>query len=148
MKVFKSKPENHSILSEIAKSSKNFWNYPVEWMQFWDEELTITENYIKTNEVFHLENDGEIIGFYSYFPEDDKVRLDCMFVKPEWIGKGAGKILMNDFLKRSLATGYNDVILEADPNAEDFYKKWGFKTVSQKPSEIKGRTLPVMTKKL
>ncbi|HIC8807221.1 TPA: hypothetical protein ACW71U_001164 [Elizabethkingia anophelis] len=36
--------------------------------------------------------------------------------------------------------------MDADPYAEEFYQKFGFKTVENKPTKIEGRFLPVMSK--
>jgi len=147
MLIKKSEPKYHSELSELAKKSKRFWGYSDEWMDLWDEDLTLTEEYIATNEVWHLESESkDIIGFYSFYREDeDAVRLDFLFVKPEYIGGGYGKLLLDHFLSQvSLLTDM--VVLDADPCAEKFYQKFGFKTIRNKPTKIEGRFLPVMSK--
>lgn len=42
-----------------------------------------------------------IIGYYSYiYLNEDEVKLDNLFLLPTYIGKGIGKLLMNDFLQR------------------------------------------------
>lgn len=71
-------------------------------MHLWDEDLTLTQEYIVTNEVWHIENESEdIIGFYSFYREnEDFIRLDFLFIKPEYIGYGYGKLLINHFLVR------------------------------------------------
>lgn len=145
MFIKKSSPNLHKVLSEIAKASKNFWNYPEEWMKFWEEDLMITEKYIKENEAYHFENeDKKVIGFYSFFKENENIKLEHLFILPEFIGKGIGKILMEDFFEKTRNFDFENIILEADPNAESFYKKFGFETIELKPTKIEGRFLPIM----
>ncbi|AMR41123.1 GNAT family N-acetyltransferase [Elizabethkingia anophelis] len=147
MLIKKSEPKYHSELSEIAKKSKRFWGYSDEWMHLWDEDLTLTQEYIDTNEVWHIENESEeIIGFYSFYREnEDFIRLDFLFIKPEYIGYGYGKLLINHFFSHAKLLA-DKIVLDADPYAEEFYQKFGFKTVENKPTKIEGRFLPVMSK--
>jgi predicted N-acetyltransferase YhbS len=67
-----------------------------------------------------------------------------MFVLPDFIGKGFGQVLMNDFLTRLRNTGFKKIILDSEPNAEKFYAKFGFITTGQMESSIKDRYLPRM----
>ncbi len=147
MKIVRSEPKYHQELSGIAKKSKAFWGYSRELMEFWDDDLTISEDYILKNEVFHLVSEDYIEGFYSYFKEDkNTVRLDYMFINPDSIGKGFGKLLMEDFLDKMKNSETGKIILDADPNAEKFYEKFGFERVELKPTKITNRFLPVMVK--
>ncbi|MDE5491148.1 GNAT family N-acetyltransferase [Elizabethkingia meningoseptica] len=146
MKVRKSEPKHHLILTEIAKKSKKYWGYPEEWMKQWDEDLTLTEAYIAAHDVWHIEDgNGNLIGFYSFYQEDEAIRLDFLFINPDYIGNGYGKILLNHFFDQAKELAER-VILDADPYAEKFYQKFGFETVALKPTTIKGRFLPLMSK--
>ena len=70
-------------------------------IKLWENDLTITENYIKKSKTYHIEKDETIIGFYSFFEQEPKVVcLDNVFIKPDYIGKGFGRILMEDFFKK------------------------------------------------
>lgn len=148
MKIKKSNTDYHHILSDIAKKSKAYWNYPQDWLELWEEDLTISEEYIQNHNVFHLETEGEIAGFYSFYPEDTNARLEHFFIHPNYIGKNIGKILITDFFEKIKDSNFEKIILDADPNAVGFYKKFGFETVNMKPTKIAGRFLPVMTKKI
>ena len=67
-----------------------------------------------------------------------------LFLFQNFIGKGFGQFLLNDFLERAKKMNIIDIILEADPNAGNFYKKFGFVTYDQRESSIDGRFLPQM----
>jgi len=59
------------------------------------------------------------------------IKLNYLFVEPDFIGKGYGKILLDDFMDRIKDSEYKRVILDADPNAEQFYSKYGFKVIGK-----------------
>lgn len=148
MIIKKSTSELHVKLTEISFVSKKYWNYSDEWMEIWKNHLTITENFIINNYVYHLENDAnEIVGFYAFVKFDNYIELDSLFVSPEYIGKGFGNLLMTDFLSKVREIDFNYKKLKAEPFAEIFYKKYGFETVElQLSSKIENRYLPIMIK--
>ena len=148
MIIKKSTSELHVKLTEISFVSKKYWNYSDEWMGIWKDDLTITENFITNNYVYHLENDAnEIVGFYAFVKFDNYIELDSLFVSPEYIGKGFGNLLMTDFLSKVREIDFNYKKLKAEPFAEIFYKKYGFETVElQLSSKIENRYLPIMIK--
>jgi GNAT superfamily N-acetyltransferase len=145
MTIAKAESNDHEVLTDITKKSKAYWGYSAEQMEAWSELLTITEAYIESNSVYKLVIDNKVIGYYSFYPENDQtIKLDNLFVLPEYIGKGFGQMLMNDFLLRLKTTTANKILLDADPNAEKFYTKSGFVTIGQIETSIKDRYLPVM----
>lgn len=145
MKIKKANSNSHKILTEITKKSKAFWGYSNEQIEIWSEFLTVSKEYIETNPVYNLVVEDQIIGYYSFFHESENtIKLDNLFVLPEFIGKGFGKILMNDFLNRLKDIDVQKVILNSEPNAEAFYKKFGFVKIGQIETSIKDRFLPIM----
>ena len=146
MKIEKANSDDHKILTEITKKSKAFWGYSEEQIVQWNDVLTITKEYIQTNFAYKLIKENQVIGYYSYFnAETYIVKLDNLFVLPEYIGKGFGNYLMDDFLNRiNENRDIKKVLLDADPNAEKFYQKFGFKTIGQLETSIKNRFLPIM----
>ncbi|MDR6966144.1 GNAT superfamily N-acetyltransferase [Flavobacterium arsenatis] len=136
---------DHEILTSITKKSKAYWGYSEEQIEIWSDQLTISESYIEKNAVYKLVSDTATMGYYSYFHENEKtIRLDNLFVLPDYIGKGFGQILMNDFLNRTQSMGINKIILESEPNAESFYARFGFVKVGAIETSIKNRFLPIM----
>ncbi len=149
MKIVRSKKIDSEKLTEIAKKAKAHWGYSEELIKLWENDLTITEKYIKENKTYHIETDDTIIGFYSFFEKELKVVcLDNVFIKPDYIGKGFGRILMEDFFKKIKNLDFERVVLNSDPNAVSFYEKFGFGTLMLEPTKIEGRFLPVMIKNL
>jgi len=149
MTIKKAIPNDHKTLTEITKKSKAYWGYSAEQIEIWSPFLTVSKEYIETNPVYNLVVDDKIIGYYSFFHESENtIKLDNLFVLPEFIGKGFGKILMSDFLKRLKNIDVQKVILNSEPNAEAFYIKFGFVKIGQIETSIKDRYLPVMELKM
>jgi len=145
MEIIKAGIADSEILTAITKKSKAYWGFSEDVLKEWEHLLTITKGYIGKNEVYKLVQNDQIIGYYSYFSTDENtIKLDNIFILPDFIGKGFGKILMNDFLKNIKQLGINRVTLDAEPNAEKFYKTFGFETIGQLESSIKDRYLPIM----
>lgn len=149
MEILKAEITDNKILTKITKESKAYWGFPTETLLKWEHLLTISQKYIEENNVIKLVNNTEVIGYYSFFKIDKKtLKLDNLFILPSYIGIGLGKVLMNHFLDQTKKLGIEKITLEAEPNAEDFYKKFGFVTIGQLESSIKDRFLPIMELKL
>jgi len=145
MKIEKTGRTDAKVLTDLTIRSKSYWNYGKKQIEKWREELTITEKYIDENQIYKLVSDDILIGFYAYQPENETdIKLNYLFVEPKFIGKGYGKILITDFLKRVQNTEFKRVILDADPNAEKFYNGIGFRVIGKLKSTIKDRFLPIM----
>lgn len=154
--VRKAVPSESGALTELTFASKRYWNYPEEYIRLWENELTVSERYIKENEVFVAEVSGRIAGYGSivYNPEDCMsdlalIRkgywLDNLFVHPGFIRQGIGKLL-TEHLKgvcRNIK-GCRKLYLFSDPHSMDFYIKQGAVFLEDSPSKIPGRTLPLL----
>ena len=71
--------------------------------------------------------------------------LETCFVDPAWQGRRVGRALFDALHERARSLGLVRIGLDADPFAEPFYARMGFKTIGRSPSgSIPGRTLPRM----
>ncbi len=149
MNIEKAKPTDAKEITQLTMRSKAHWGYTPEQIAAWREELTITPTYIEQNEVFKLTDASKLIGFYTHKPINGHIlKLNFLFVEPAYIGRGYGGVLLTDFLCRIKTSPYHKVMLDADPNAQAFYKKYGFKVVGKLQSSIKDRFLPIMEKEI
>ena len=145
MKIEKAQIADSAILTDITYKGKAFWGYSPEQLEKWKNELTISPEYIEKHEAYKLLIGEEIVGYYSFLKMDDgTIKLDDIFLLPEYIGKGYGKILMLDCIEKSKLLFAKRIILDAEPNAEGFYQHFGFETYNRLESSIKGRLLPQM----
>ncbi len=145
MKIEKAHRTDASELTQLTIRSKDYWNYGAKQIEEWRDDLTIKPKYIDENQVFKLIISNKLIGFYAFQPENKKnVKLNFLFVEPEFIGKGYGKLLMNNFLERIRKMDYKKVTLDSDPNAVEFYERIGFRIVGKLKTKVKDRFLPIM----
>jgi len=151
--------EEAEILTKLSCKSKGYWNYPQEYFEIWNNELTINPEYIEKNEVVVFELDGAVVGYYSLveLPEDIEVSgitirkgfwLEHMFIEPENIGNGIGTKMFDHLRKRCLSRGIDELGILADPNSRGFYEKMGCVFKRQYPSTIKNRTTPYLQLKI
>ena len=67
-----------------------------------------------------------------------------------WIGTGLGRKLFGHAMRRAQELGAGTVTIEADPNAEGFYRRMGARRAGENVYELEGgeRALPVMVVEL
>lgn len=146
MKIERATIDDDIILTGITKKSKAYWGYSDEQIEKWNQFLTISKEYIVSKNVFKLTNEKETVGYYSYYNIDENtIKLDNLFLLPDYIGKGLGKLLINNLLIQiKLDNSINKVTLHSEPNAEIFYQKLGFSKVGEFETSIKNRYMPIM----
>lgn len=134
------------MLSDIAIRSKSHWQYPQEWLDTWKADLTITDEDISNFEVFVLENNNAIYGFYLLIITDKNAELEHLWVDPIFIGNGVGKKLFAHAIEAAKSANVAEIFITSDPNAESFYEHMGAKRTGTHVSEINGveRSLPIM----
>ena len=52
--IRKSDPKSANDLTLIAHISKRYWGYPESSIKEWENELTITKEFIQVNQVFEI----------------------------------------------------------------------------------------------
>lgn len=147
--IIATQPLDAKKLTEIALQSKAYWGYPAVQIESWKEELTITPNMFEHSVIHKYLIDTEIAGFYILEnTQPHSASLAFLFVAPQFIKQGIGKQLVVHVIEYSLKNNYTFLKVLSDPNAAGFYKKYGFKVISQKQSSIAGRFLPAMELRL
>jgi len=145
--IRKAATEEAGALTQIAHDAKRHWGYPEHWITHWQDDLTITADYIATNRVYLAENEGDLLGFYALILRDGKAELDHIWVAPTSIGSGVGKEMFLHAMQIAAGERVPEVEIVSDPNAEGFYRKMGAHRTGETVSEIDGepRTLPRFT---
>jgi GNAT superfamily N-acetyltransferase len=136
-------PQEAATLTQIAYDAKRHWGYPEHWIQHWQEDLTISSDFIHNNRFYVAECEGEIIGFYALVVGDRQAELEHMWVAPKYIGTGVGKELFIHAMQLAAGENISEVEISADPNAEGFYKRMGARGIGEVSSEIDGQTRQV-----
>jgi N-acetylglutamate synthase-like GNAT family acetyltransferase len=146
IEIRRAHPEEAEILTEIAHAAKRHWKYPESWIREWQSDLTITREFITSNEVFAATINGEIAGCCALVVTDSLAEIEHMWIRPEQMGSGVGRALFEHARARALERGAHVLELSADPNAEGFYARLGAKRIGEIPADMDGqsRVLPRM----
>ncbi|MGB8507243.1 MAG: GNAT family N-acetyltransferase [Pyrinomonadaceae bacterium] len=135
-----------ALLTELALRSKAHHGYDEEFIKDCRAELTLTHAYIFKHRVRVAETqDGAVVGFYTLLENDDLLWLDHLYVEPEMIGRGYGKLLWRHAVEEAKASGHRSLRIESDPHAEKFYLAMGAQRIGERASSVRaGRLLPLM----
>ncbi len=146
VEIVRASPGDAGVLTRIAFAAKSYWGYPERWIERWQEALTITPEFISDNEVYGAVFEEELGGFYALVERGREVELEHLWVSPEHIGAGIGRALFDHAVRRAAALGATTLSIEADPNAEGFYRRMGARRVGENVYEIEGhrRELPLL----
>ena len=75
---------------------------------------------------------GRRLGFSVVLPvEGEACELDDLFVEPDSMGRGVGRLLVEDVAARAAAAGANRVNVTANPRAVGFYERLGFQITGE-----------------
>lgn len=75
---------------------------------------------------------GRRLGFSTVLPvQAGRCELDDLFVEPEWMRIGVGRMLVADLASRAAFVGARFVDVIANPNALGFYERVGFRATGE-----------------
>lgn len=133
------------ILTELALRSKAHWGYDTQFLEACRDELTVAANEVTRRRALVADRDGHILGFTTLQGEPPTGVLGMMFVDPQVIGQGIGRLLFEHTIAAGRDLGFTQLTIDADPNAEPFYRAMGAIRIGTVPSgSIAGRVLPQM----
>jgi GNAT superfamily N-acetyltransferase len=140
------------LLSELALRSKAYWGYSPEFIEACRAELSYREEQLRSKHMrfFVLESAGIVIGFYALALQSGQaMELEALFVEPRFIGKGFGRVLIEDAKSVASTLGATLLIIQGDPNAERFYlAAGGVLSGTRESGSIPGRFLPTFEVRL
>jgi GNAT superfamily N-acetyltransferase len=67
-----------------------------------------------------------IVGFATWLRTGGGIELEDLFVDPAWMGRGAGRALVEDLVAMARRCGIRRIEVTANPHAQAFYAKVGF----------------------
>ncbi len=144
--------EDAAELSALALRSKGFWGYSASFMRAVEAELTLDADAAARTVVCMV--DGQVAGFHllgesrggpgARDSEQPAGELEMLFVDPQFIGSGLGRVLFEHARRAAAGRGWSRLFIEADPNSRTFYERVGAVQVGERLSgSIPGRSLPL-----
>lgn len=102
----------------------------------------ILKEYLKAVTLFCTRDQNEITGFLGL--DDDKIEM--LFIRPDYRGKGVGKALLDFAVTEKKARKVD--VNEQNEQAVGFYEYLGFKTVKREPLDSNGKPFPILSMEL
>ncbi len=141
------RPAEAGFLSALALRSKAHWGYSKAFLDACRAELTVEAGRLGSADYrcFVAALRGEVIGFYTVETiAAGKYELEALFVEPEYIGTGVGRLLIEHAIGLLAGEGASCLTIQGDPNASRFYRAAGARQIgSRESASIPGRKLPV-----
>jgi GNAT superfamily N-acetyltransferase len=148
--VRQGQPTEAAELTAIAWAAKRHWGYPDAWMTEWASVLTIAPEWIARNWVLVAEDRGEVLGFGALEIQAEQGWVQHLWVKPRCMRRGIGTMLFAEMEMHARTAGVTRLLVESDPNAEEFYRRMGAKPIGRVQADVSGtqRWLPLLAKEL
>ncbi len=146
MVIRAARPDEAAALTALAMRSKRSWGYDEAFMQRALPDMIVTPEDIARSYCRIAELDSKVCGYVLSLSLDaESVLLRDLFVEPEYFGRGIGTALFHRALRHAQARGAQRLTLEADPNSQAFYERFGMRCVGRAASIAgNGRTLPIL----
>jgi GNAT superfamily N-acetyltransferase len=138
-------PEEAEALRDLAHRSKAHWPYDAEFLAAVAPMLILEPRHVRHDDVHVLELDGQVAGWHRVTFHGERAELEDLWLEPEWIGGGHGRMLFEHAVRIALNGGATRLEWDAEPFAEGFYRAMGGEEIGRTPSAAEpGRTLPRM----
>ena len=136
-------------LSDLCFRSKAVWGYDEVFMEACRDELTFKPDELHLTSIAIVERDGKPIGVAQVKIVEDGADLLKLFIEPDALRSGAGKILFAWATNVAMTMGVTLLTIDADPDAAPFYRRMGAYDVGEAPSgSVPGRMLPKLAMNL
>ncbi|WP_239516199.1 GNAT family N-acetyltransferase [Streptomyces sp. ICC4] len=125
-------PAEAEALTGLVMRSKAHWGYDAGFLAACAPELRIAPGDEARRRIVVAEGgagaDGRgapVLGLASLDGEPPLGRLGLLFVEPAAIGRGVGRLLYRDVLRRAAGLGFRRLLIDSDPHAAGFYRAVG-----------------------
>lgn len=141
--------EHYSIIHSLAHRTwphtfgKILTQEQIDYMLNWMYSISsLKEQVEKKGHTFILvKNETDFLGYASFelnYNNSQNTKLHKIYVLPECQGTGAGKLLMDEVIKRTARAGNKNLLLNVNREnpALGFYKKKGFEIIKTEDIDI------------
>jgi GNAT superfamily N-acetyltransferase len=137
------KPSELPALTSLCQRSKAHWGYPSDMLKAFADELTVTPQDLAEDAIMLAEDKRGLAGVVQVSKQGDDAVLEKLFVEPERLGEGTGKILYVWACRVARENGAKHLVIDSDPDAATFYQHMGaVQDGTVESGSIPGRQLP------
>lgn len=122
------RPDEASALEALQRRSSDVWEEYRAQLAAHPDAIEPPQRAIADGRVrVAVDAVGRRLGFSVVLPiSGGRCELDDLFVEPDSMGRGVGRLLVADVATRAAAAGASHVVVIANPNALGFYERLGF----------------------
>jgi GNAT superfamily N-acetyltransferase len=125
VKLRVARPDEAEALSGLTMRSKAYWGYDEEFLASCRDELRLRRGEVVERRTVVAERDGMVLGVATLEGDPPGGELGLLFVEPDAMGLGVGRVLYRHVMEEAGRLGFTQVRIESDPNAEGFYLAMG-----------------------
>ena len=127
------RPDEASALEALQRRSSDVWEEYREQLAANPDAIEPPHRAIADGRVrVAVDACGRLLGFsVVLLIRYGSCELDDLFVEPDSMGLGIGRLLVDDLAARAAAAGASHVDVIANPNALGFYERLGFQTTGE-----------------
>jgi GNAT superfamily N-acetyltransferase len=144
LRVRDGREDDFARLREIAGDAKAHWGYDRARVDEWVEAGGFESESLRERLVYVAEAEGEPVGWAALIPRGPVGWLEDLWIEPEWIGRGAGRLLFEHVAERARELGAERLEWEAEPNARGFYERMGAAYLRDSEVSEWGRVLDIL----
>lgn len=120
-------PSERSIVEALQRRASLVWEEDRDALLAHPDATTIPAAQVEDGHVRVAVSDGRIVGFHVLLPSAEHVQeLDGLFVEPQLMHGGIGRLLVADAVALARQRGAARVEVTANRRALGFYEKVGF----------------------
>jgi len=134
------RPDEIPCLDALALAAKASWGYSALQMDLWRDEMALRLEAWPARPVCVATRNGQVLGYVQLATDTEPWSIWGLWVLPAVMGQGVGRQLFEWALDRAAAAGQATIAIDADPNAEGFYRACGAERVGRLASPIAGQT--------
>jgi ribosomal protein S18 acetylase RimI-like enzyme len=138
MRFRQARPDEAESLTRVVMEAKAIWGYSAKQLEAWRPTLAVTAEQLRAQPAFVLEA-ASVVGFYSLRVIDGKCELENLWVVPNEAGRGHGRELLTHATNVARSMGLSEILIDADPNAANFYVHCGATVTGDVPAPIEGQ---------
>lgn len=137
------KPDELAALSALCLRSKAHWGYPADMLEAFAAELTVTPRDLAEDAIMLAEDKRGVAGLVQLSKQGEDAVLEKLFVEPDRLGEGTGKLLYVWACRVARENGARNLRIDSDPDAAAFYEHLGaMRSGTAESTSIPGRKLP------
>lgn len=122
----------HVALTELSlRSVQERWGYSDAFMAWEPEAITVTPELVEGAITNVLEDAGVLLGYYVLRGGPPEIEMSRLMIESSAFGTGFGRMLWEHAVSVARGMGASVMTLDADPNAEPFYRHMGAITVGE-----------------